>query len=214
MRRARLIVADDHVLLLDAIKSLLAARFEVVGTFTDGLALVNGAAELRPNVILLDIGMPNLSGLSAGERLKQILPNVKLVYLTMNLDVEVAAEAFRLGASAYVVKSSAATELIQAIELALVDRSYVTPLITKEERPDKFFYRVKQKRSPNHLTLRQREVLQLLAEGRNMKEVAYILNVAPRTVAFHKYKMMELLHLRNHSDLLRFALTSSLVAVT
>jgi len=214
MRRARLIVADDHVLLLDAIKSLLAARFEVVGTFTDGLALVNGAAELRPNVILLDIGMPNLSGLSAGERLKQILPNVKLVYLTMNLDVEVAAEAFRLGASAYVVKSSAATELIQAIELALVDRSYVTPLITKEERPDKFFYRVKQKRSPNHLTLRQREVLQLLAEGRNMKEVAYILNVAPRTVAFHKYKMMELLHLRNHTDLLRFALNSSLVAVT
>ena len=214
MRRARLIVADDHVLLLDAIKSLLAAHFEVVGTFTDGLALVNGAAELKPNVILLDIGMPNLSGLSAGERLKQILPNVKLVYLTMNLDVEVAAEAFRLGASAYVVKSSAATELIQAIELALVDRSYVTPLITKEERPDKFFYRVKQKRSPNHLTLRQREVLQLLAEGRNMKEVAYILNVAPRTVAFHKYKMMELLHLRNHTDLLRFALNSSLVAVT
>jgi len=214
MRRARLIVADDHVLLLDAIKSLLAARFEVVGTFTDGLALVNGAAELKPNVILLDIGMPNLSGLSAGERLKQMVPNVKLVYLTMNLDAEVAAEAFRLGASAYVVKSSAATELIQAIELALVDRSYVTPLITKEERPDKFFYRVKQKRSPNHLTLRQREVLQLLAEGRNMKEVAYILNVAPRTVAFHKYKMMELLHLRNHTDLLRFALNSSLVAVT
>jgi len=152
--------------------------------------------------------------LSAGERLKQILPNVKLVYLTMNLDVEVAAEAFRLGASAYVVKSSAATELIKAIELALVDRSYVTPLITKEERPDKFFYRVNQKKSPNHLTLRQREVLQLLAEGRNMKEVAYILNVAPRTVAFHKYKMMELLHLRNHTDLLRFALNSSLVALT
>jgi len=214
MRRARLIIADDHVLLLDAIKSLLATRFEVVGTFTDGLALVNGAAELKPNVILLDIGMPKLSGLSAGERLKQILPNVKLVYLTMNLDVEVAAEAFRLGASAYVVKSSAATELIQAIDLALVDRSYVTPLITKEERPDKFFYSVNQKRSPNHLTLRQREVLQLLAEGRNMKEVAYILNVAPRTVAFHKYKMMELLHLRNHTDLLRFALNSSLVAMT
>jgi|GEM_PF-3335715 len=100
------------------------------------------------------------------------------------------------------------------IELALVDRSYVTPLITKEERPDKFFYRVNQKLSPNHLTLRRREVLQLLAEGRNMKEVAYILNVAPRTVAFHKYKMMELLHLRNHTDLLRFALNSSLVALT
>ena len=214
MRRPRLVVADDHVLLLDAIKSLLGARFDVVGTFTDGLALVNGAAELRPDVILLDISMPKLSGLSAGERLKQILPNVKLVYLTMNLEIEIAAEAFRLGASGYVVKSSAVTELIHAIELALVDRSYVTPLITKEERPDKFFYRVRQNKSPNHLTLRQREVLQLLAEGRNMKEVAYILNVTPRTVAFHKYKMMELLHLRNHTDLLRFALASSLVAVT
>ena len=214
MRRARLIVADDHVLLLDAIKSLLKARFDVVGTFTDGLALVNGASELRPDVIVLDIGMPKLSGLSAGKRLKELLPNVKLVYLTMNLDSDVAAEAFRLGASAFVVKSSGATELIEAIGLALVGRSYVTPLITRDDGPDKFFCKVNQNKSPNYLTLRQREVLQLLAEGRSMKEVAYILNVAPRTVAFHKYKMMELLHLRSSTDLLRFALTSSLVSAT
>jgi len=214
MRRARLIVADDHVLLLDAFKSLLKARFDVAGTFTDGHALVNGAAELKPDVIVLDIGMPKLSGLSAGERLKQILPTVKLVYLTMNLDADVAAEAFRLGASAYVVKSCATTELIEAIGLALVGRTYVTPLITQEDGPDKFFGQVNQNKSPNHLTLRQREVLQLLAEGRSMKEVAYILNVTPRTVAFHKYKMMELLHLRSSTDLLRFALSSSLVAVT
>jgi len=214
MRRARLIIADDHVLLLDAIKSLLSERFDVVGTFTDGLALVNGASELRPDVIVLDIGMPKLSGLSAGKRLKQILPKVKLIYLTMNLDSDVAAEAFRLGASAFVVKSSGASELIEAIRVALVGRSYVTPLVTQEDRPDKFFNHVNQNKSPNHLTLRQREVLQLLAEGRNMKEVAYILNVTPRTVAFHKYKMMELLHLRSSTDLLRFALTSSLVTAT
>src|ERR1700752_2850166 len=170
MRRARLVLADDHVLLLDAIKSLLKARFDVVGTFTDGHALVDGAPELKPDVIVLDIGMPKLSGFSAGERLKQMMPNVKLVFLTMNLDADVAAEAFRLGASAYVVKSSATIELIEAIRLAFVGRSYITPLITQEERPDKFFGQVNQNKSPNQLTLRQREVLQLLAEGRSMKE--------------------------------------------
>jgi len=214
MRRARLIIADDHLILLDGIKSLLKERFDVVGTFTDGHALVHGAAKLSPDVIVLDIGMPKMNGLSAGKQLKQILPKVKLVYLTMNLDVEVATEAFRVGASAYVVKSSAATELIQAIEFALLDRSYVTPLITQEDRPDKFFYQVKKNKSPNQLTLRQREVLQLLAEGRSMKEVGFILNVTPRTIAFHKYKMMEVLHLRNSSELVRFALTSSQMAMT
>jgi DNA-binding NarL/FixJ family response regulator len=212
MRRPRLVLADDHVLLLDAVKSLLKEHFDVVGTFTDGLALVNGAPELTPDVIVLDISMPKLSGLSAGKRLKQIMPKVKLVYLTMNLEVNVAAEAFRLGASAYVSKSSGSIELIQAIRLALVGRSYVAPLITRDEPADKFFYHVNQNKSPNHLTLRQREVLQLLAEGRSMKEVAYILNVTTRTVAFHKYKMMEVFNLRNNTDLLRFALNSSLVA--
>jgi DNA-binding NarL/FixJ family response regulator len=207
----RIILADDHVLLLDAIKGLLGSDFEVVGTFTDGRALLNGAPELKPDVIVLDINMPNMNGLNAGQRLKQVLPEVKLVYLTMNLDADMAAEAFRLGASAYIVKNSAATELIHAIRLALMGRKYLTPLVPHDEVPGSFFHQVERNKKPNHLTLRQKEVLQLLVEGRSMKEVGYILNVTPRTVAFHKYSIMEQLHLHSSADLIRFAVNNSLV---
>ena len=209
-KRPRLILADDHAVLLDAIKPLLSADFEVVGTFTNGRALVKGAEELKPEIVVLDIGMPQMNGLNAGQRLKQILPKVKLVYLTMNLDADIAAEAFRLGASGYVVKNSAATELLLALRRILVGRSYISPLITKDmERP--FINEVERKINPNHLTLRQKEVLQLLVEGRSMKEVAYILNVTPRTIAFHKYSMMEHLRLRSSAELIQFAVRNSLV---
>ena len=211
MKRPRIIIADDHVLLLDAIKTLLESQFEVVGTFRDGCALLDGAVELKPDLILLDISMPQMNGLSAGHRLKQMLPKVKLVYLTMNLDADTAAEAFRIGASAYVVKNSAATELIQAIRLALLGRTYISPLITQNEMPETFFNQVDGNKKPNRLTLRQKEVLQLLVEGRSMKEVAFTLNVTPRTVAFHKYSMMEHLHLRSSAELIRFAVSNSLV---
>lgn len=188
MKRTRIILADDHVLLLDAIKNLLEPEFEIVGTFHDGHALLNSALELDPDVIVLDIGMPKMNGLSAGQRLKQMLPKVKLVYLTMNLDPDLAAEAFRLGASGYVVKNSAATELVHGIREVLRGRSYITPLMTKGMVGS--FIQDIQRKNPNKLTLRQKEVLQLLAEGRSMKEAAFILNVTPRTVAFHKYTMM------------------------
>lgn len=212
MKRPRIILADDHLLLLEAIKTLVSPVFEVVGTFTDGRALLDNAAALKPDAIVLDIGMPQLNGLSAGSRLKEILPKAKLVYLTMNLDPDVAAEAFRLGASAYVVKNSAVGELIRAIRLALVGRRYVTPFITQDDMPVTFFHQVERNKKPNHLTLRQKEVLQLLVEGRSMKEVAYALNVSPRTVAYHKYGIMEHLHLRSNADLIRFAIRNSLVA--
>ena len=211
MKRPRVILADDHVLLLDAIKNLLGAEFEIVGTFTDGRALVDGAAALVPDVVVLDIGMPQMNGLSAGQRLKQSLPRVKIVYLTMNLDADIAAEAFRLGASAYVVKNSAATELLLALRQVLRGRSYISPLITKD-MDGTFIHNAERKKNPNHLTLRQKEVLQLLVEGRSMKEVAYILNVTPRTVAFHKYSMMEHLRLRSNAELIQFAVRNSLVA--
>lgn len=211
MKRPRVILADDHILLLDAIKNLLGAEFEVVGTFADGRALVEGAPALVPDVIVLDIGMPEMNGLNAGQRLRQILPKVKIVYLTANLDADLAAEAFRLGASAYVVKNSAATELLLALRQVLQGRSYMSPLITKDmEGP--FIHYAERKKNPNHLTLRQKEVLQLLVEGRSMKEAAYILNVTPRTVAFHKYNMMEHLRLRTNAELIQFAVRNSLVA--
>ena len=212
MKRPRIILADDHVLLMDLIKTALEPHFEVVGTFADGLTLVNGALELKPDLIVLDIAMPRMNGFSAGLRLKEILPTTKLVYLTMTLDADTAAEAFRLGASAYVVKNCAATELLHAIRMALLGRLYITPLIAQDDSAGKFFHQVERNKNPNDLTQRQKEVLQLLVEGRSMKEVAYALNVSRRTVAFHKYNMMGNLHLRNSAELIRFAVNNSLVA--
>lgn len=211
MKRTRIILADDHIFLLDAIKNLLEPEFEVVGTFANGHTLVDAAVGLNPDVIVLDIGMPLMNGLNAGQRLKQVLPKVKLIYLTMNQDPDLAAEAFRLGASGYLLKNSAASELVHAIREALRGSSYVTPLMTKD-MVGSFIQNLKRRKSPHTLTLRQKEVLQLLAEGRSMKEAAFILNVTPRTVAFHKYTMMEQLHVRSSAELIQYALKSSLMA--
>lgn len=211
MKRARVILADDHTLVLDALKHLLEPEFEVVGIFADGLSLVEAAPELKPNVVVLDIGMPNMNGLIAGQRLKQSMPFVKLIYLTMNHDPDVAAEAFRLGASGYLVKNSAASELVRAIRDVVRGGSYVTPLMTRD-MVGSFIQNFKHMKEPRDLTLRQKEVLQLLAEGRSMKEVAFILNVSTRTVAFHKYAMMEHLHVSSSAELIQYAIRHSVVA--
>jgi DNA-binding NarL/FixJ family response regulator len=211
MKRARIILADDHNLLVDTFKAFLQPHFDVVGTFADGHRLVQDAPALAPDVIVLDVGMPIMNGLIAGQRLKQILPRVKLIYLTMNQDPDVAAEAFRLGASGYLVKTSAASELIHAINEALLARSYITPLMTKD-MVGSFVQNLKRRKTRHELTLRQREVLQLLAEGHSMKEVAYHLNVTPRTIAFHKYTMMDQLELKSSAELIQYAMKSSIVA--
>lgn len=211
MKRPRVILADDHTLILDALKGLLEPEFEVVGMFADGRALMEGAAALNPNVIVLDIGMPMMNGLNAGQRLKQAMPLVKLVYLTMNHDADMAGEAFRLGASAYLLKNSAAIELQNAIREVVRGGYYVTPLMTKG-MDGSFIQNFKRRKSTNALTLRQKEVLQLLAEGRSMKEVAFVLKVSPRTVAFHKYTMMDHLQIRSSAELIEYAMRSAIVA--
>jgi DNA-binding NarL/FixJ family response regulator len=211
MQRTRVILADDHKLILDALKTLIEPEFQVVGTFGDGHALVEGAPELKPQVIVLDVGMPTMNGISAGQRLRQSMPNVKLVYLTMNQDPDLAAEAFRLGAKGYLLKSSAGSELVDALRAVVRGGSYVTPLMT-EDVLGSFVNHFKNLKSTSHLTLRQKEVLQLLAEGRSMKEAAYILNVSPRTVAFHKYTMMEHLHIKTSAELVHYALSTQLLA--
>lgn len=211
MKRARIIIADDHNLLADAFKSLLQPHFDVVATFADGSQLVKDAPALEPDVIVLDIGMPIMNGLIAGQQLKQLLPRVKLIYMTMNQDPDLAAEAFRLGASGFLLKNSAGSELVHAINEALLARSYVTPLMTKD-MVGSFVQNFKRRKTRPELTLRQKEVLQLLAEGRSMKEVAYHLNVTPRTVAFHKYTMMEQLQLKSSAELIQYAMKSSIVA--
>jgi DNA-binding NarL/FixJ family response regulator len=207
MARSRILLADDHAMLLDAFRALLEPEFDVVGTVTDGRALIAESLRLNPDVIVLDIAMPLLNGLDAGRQLKSDRRSVKLIYLTMNPEPGLAAEALRLGASGYVLKSSAAGELTQAIREALKGRSYITPLITG----DVVGSLIEHREGPE-LTTRQREVLQLLAEGRSMKEVGDILNVAPRTVAFHKYRMMEQLRLKTSAELIHFAVKQWLVS--
>ena len=208
MTRPRILMADDHLMLLEAFKALLQPDFDVVGTVTDGRALLEEFTRLNPDVVLLDVAMPLLNGLDAGRQLKAQRRSVKLIYLTMNPDPDLAGEALRLGASGYVLKSSAAQELKQAIQEALRGRSYITPLITRDVVGSLI-----QQRSPRHeLTARQREVLQLLAEGKSMKEVGAILDLTPRTVAFHKYRMMEQLRLKTSAELVTFAVREGVVA--
>ena len=203
MGRPRVLLADDHELLLGAFERLLAPECDIVGQVSDGRALVAAASTLQPDVIVLDIGMPLLNGLEAGRQIKRAQRNVKLVYLTMNEDPDLAAEAFRFGASGYVLKRSAASELMTAIREVTQGRSYVTPLAT--EALVGVLLNTDDRKPPPTLTPRQREVLQLLAEGLSMKEVANILSLTPRTVAFHKYRMMERLKLKSTAELIQYA---------
>lgn len=209
MARPRVLLADDHILLLGAFEKLLAGDYDIVGQVSDGRAVVTAAETLRPDVIVLDISMPILNGLEAGRQIKQKSPGVKLVFLTMNEDADLAAEAFRAGASAYLLKRSAVSELATAIREVLQGRSYVTPLITEDLMGS--LMHPAEHRSTVELTPRQREVLQLLAEGRSMKEIASVLNLTPRTVAFHKYRMMEQLKVKSTAELVQYAVKHHIV---
>jgi DNA-binding NarL/FixJ family response regulator len=202
---SRILIADDHRLLADACKSLLEPEFQVVGVVTDGRCLIHSAAELKPDIIILDIYMPHLNGLDASVQVKHKLPQVKLVFLTMNMTADVAAEAFRRGASAYVLKQSAGDELLLAVRKVQQGLSYLSPLVTQEtvlylQRKQNHFGQEKR------ITQRQSEVLQLLAEGNSMKEVADIIDITPATVAFHKYRMMETLNIKTNAELLEYAI--------
>lgn len=203
--RATLLIADDHTLLAEACKSFLEPEFEVVGIVNNGRDLLRLAGELKPDVVVLDIAMPQLNGLDAGDRIKHLLPATKLVFLTMNMSPEVAAEAFRRGASGFIVKSSAAEELVRAIRRALRSESYISSAITKET-VDFLLRSGGSYTEEQRITPRQSEVLQLLAEGKSMKVIAGILNLQPGTVAFHKYKMMETLGLKSNAELLHYAI--------
>ena len=208
--RRRVLLADDHTLLLEAFEKLLEPDFTVVGAVSDGRALLAAAAELKPDVIVLDIAMPLLNGLDAARQIKKTMPAIKLIFLTMNEDPNLASEAFRIGASGYLLKTSAASELPKAINEALCGRSYVTPHIT-QGMMESFIRRPGDDRDAPQLTHRQREVLQLLAEGRSMKEAAKILKITPRTVAFHKYRLMDQLHLKTNADLIQFAIKEGII---
>jgi DNA-binding NarL/FixJ family response regulator len=207
---ARILIADDHQLLADACKNLLEPEFIVVGIVTDGSRLDTAVAELKPDIILLDIYMPRLNGLDAGEQIKKKNPRIKLIFLTMSLEAEVVAEAFRRGASGYVLKQSAGTELLFAVHKVNRGESYLSPLIAKETVT---FLLNKGERytEEKRITPRQVQILQLLAEGMSMKQVANVIDVKPGTVAFHKYRMMETLKISTTAELLGYALKRQMI---
>jgi DNA-binding NarL/FixJ family response regulator len=207
---ARILIADDHQLLADACKNLLEPEFLVVGIVTDGRDLIDAVATFKPDIILLDIYMPRLNGLDAGELVKRRNPSIKLVFLTMTLAADVAAEAFRRGASGYVLKQSAGTELLLAVRKVSRGESYLSPLVAKETVTfllNKGLPLAEEKR----ITQRQSEILQLLAEGLSMKQVANVIDIKPGTVAFHKYQMMKTLNIGTTAELLGYALKHQMI---
>jgi DNA-binding NarL/FixJ family response regulator len=203
MNRPRVLIADDHTLVAEAIQKLIENEYEVVGIVADGRKLLQTARRAEPDLVILDLGMPLLNGLDAAEQLKLVLSRVKILILTMNADVQVAVEALRRGASGYLLKSSAGSELVRAIREVLRGGRYVTPTIATALREE--WVQDPNMKSDHRLTPRQREVLQLLAEGQTMKEVAATLQISTRTVAFHKYRIMADFRLRSNAEIVQLA---------
>ena len=209
MRRPSVLLADDHQIVLAAFTRLLESTCDVVGTVTDGQAVVKAAGELKPDLVLLDVGLPHLNGLDACLRIRQQVRRTRVIVLTMDEDPEVAAEAMRRGASGYLLKSSPPAELFDAIREVFDGRTYISPRIASE--PAGVFVSRARTTGGGGLTLREREVLQLLAEGKSMKAAATLLGVTPRTIAFHKYTMMNRLGLKTGAALIQHAVAIGLV---
>jgi DNA-binding NarL/FixJ family response regulator len=210
--RSRILIADDHNLIAQLCKRLLEDDFDVVGVVSDGRALVPAAVELKPDVIVLDIAMPILNGLDAGQQVKNMLPSVKLVYLTINRDVDVAAETFARGASGFLLKTCAASEMVLALRQALQGKTYLSKALSEDTIDCPRSQRKELASEEERLTDRQREVVRLLAEGKSMKEVGSILQMASGTVAYHKYRVMEILGVKSNAELVKYAIRTHMLA--
>jgi DNA-binding NarL/FixJ family response regulator len=210
MKHIRVLLADDHHMFAEMLKSVLTPRYDVVGTVTDGLALLDAARQLQPDVIVLDIGMPHLNGLDAAAQIKKTMPAVRLIFLTMNLDPYLVRHALRIGASGFLLKQGTAKELPEAIEKVMSGGSYLTATAVRALEGLAELEPANRDSRPEP-TARQREVIQLLAEGQSMKQVADALNITPRTVAAHKYAAMELLQIKSSAELVQYALKSGMI---
>lgn len=208
MGKPRLMLAEDHTMVAEAFVRLLTDNYDVVRVVADGLTLLKEAPELKPHVVILDLGMPLLNGMEAGRQLKKLLPSTKIIVLTMNEDTDLAKEALRNWASAYLLKKSAGSELVKAVNEVLHHKTYVTPRMAQRLEEDFV-------RNPDvdrgTLTNRQIEVIQLLAEGHTMKEAAALLKIKPRTIAYHKYQIMDQYGLKTHSELVMFAIKQHII---
>jgi DNA-binding NarL/FixJ family response regulator len=213
MNRPRVLLADDHRMVAEGLKSLLLSEFELVAVVEDGWALVETAKKLRPDVIVTDITMPHLNGIDALAQLKKDNPSVKVIFLTMHHDVAYARRTLESGGSGFVLKHSAPAELVMAIRAALNGKTFVTPALAGELLQSFQHGPAKTKDPSTALTPRQREILQLFAEGHSAKEMAATLGISTRTVEFHKYQMMESLHITNSAELIHFAIKHGFVSV-
>ncbi|MEX5219275.1 MAG: response regulator [Nitrospiraceae bacterium] len=212
MKKPKVLLADDHSLVLEGFRRILEDECDIVGTVEDGRALLDAAARLKPHVVLLDISMPLLNGIDATRQLKKTLPDVKIIFVTMHADPAYLNEAFKAGGSGYLLKRSAGSELIQAIRSVLGGNYFVTPLLTKGLVNTAIGDAPIPATRRNVLTPRQREVLQLVAEGKAVKEIAQLLNISPKTVEFHKAQIMEQLDLRTTAELTKYAMAHGLTA--
>jgi DNA-binding NarL/FixJ family response regulator len=206
--RPRLLIADDHAMFSDALRSYLENKFEVVGQVSDGRALLDEAAKLNPDLVIVDVGMPVLNGLDAARRIKEKTPKIKFIFLTMQDDPHLAAAALELGPVAFVLKHSAGSELLKAIDEVMHGHSYLTPRIRSEDWAES---KARARQFSKDLTPRQRDIVQLLGEGRLMKEIAALLNLSEKTVEFHKHHIMVSFNLKNNADLVLFALNHGLI---
>lgn len=210
MNRIRIMLADDHPMVLEAVAKILEDEFDIVGKAEDGRALVVAAQQLTPDVIVTDMTMPLLHGLEACRQVKRLVGS-KVIFLTMHADVAYAKEAFQAGASGYLLKRNAASELVDAIHRVLQGQTYITPLVFVDgQMPIEY-----ESRGPvpilKHLTPRQREVLQLIAEGQSTKAMAESLSLSLKTIDFHRAKLMDTLHMHSNADLTKFALSHGLI---
>lgn len=213
MNRVRVLLADDHRIVAEGLKRLLEIEFELVGVVEDGRALITAARELKPDVIVTDISMPELNGIEAFEEIKEEAPGVKVVFLTMHHSVAYARRALDAGAHGYVLKHSASEELILAVRAAAAGKTYVAPAIAGEVFQAMCDGDDLDADPVRKLTLRQREILRLLVDGHSAKVIAARLEISPRTVEFHKYAMIETLGLSTSADLIRFALQNGIDVV-
>jgi DNA-binding NarL/FixJ family response regulator len=212
MARPRVLIADDHKIVVEGLKKMLDPDFDIAGTVEDGRQLVTAAEILRPDVIIVDISMPILNGIDAVRQIKKVHESIKVVFLTMQLDVAYALNAFKAGASGYVLKHSAPDELVTSVHAALEGKTYVTPLIAGKLQQAYEEADLLQTEMPRSPTARQSEVLQLLAEGYSAKEIATILHVSLKTVEYHKYKMMDDLGIKSLAELVRYAVKHGFTA--
>ena len=210
--KPRILLADDHRIVTEGLRNLLEPEFELVGIVEDGRALLDAAEKLRPDVIIADISMPLLNGIEAVRQIKKTNKDVKVIFLTMHPDVTYAVSALEAGALGYVMKHSAPSELITAVRRALKGKTYVTPLLKGEIMLSPNKGSIERRKESSHLTKRQREVLQLLAEGCLAKEIASILSISTRTVEYHKYQMMRDVGIKTVADLIRYAIKHNIVS--